>query len=88
MNDIQKSILEKLFEEGSVELKGVIKEIRKTHYIIECENFPYPLQSTIAGKMRKHRIRVTLGDHVKVKISKYDLKKGIITFREKNKPTS
>ncbi|PIY93045.1 MAG: translation initiation factor IF-1, partial [Candidatus Magasanikbacteria bacterium CG_4_10_14_0_8_um_filter_42_12] len=37
--------------------------------------------STIAGKMRKFRIRLGVGDEVKVEISTYDLTKGRITYR-------
>jgi translation initiation factor IF-1 len=35
----------------------------------------------LAGKLRRHRIRVTLGDHVTVSVSPYDPSRGLITFR-------
>ena len=38
----------------------------------------------IAGKMRKHYIRIIPGDRVKVELSPYDLTKGRITFRARN----
>ena len=34
--------------------------------------------------MRKHFIRIAVGDTVTVEISPYDLEKGRITFRHKN----
>lgn len=37
----------------------------------------------LCGKMRKHRIRVILGDRVDVGLSPYDMTHGIITFRHK-----
>ena len=37
----------------------------------------------ISGKIRKHYIRVLLGDRVKVELSPYDLTKGRITYRMK-----
>lgn len=37
----------------------------------------------ISGKIRKHNIRVLLGDTVKVELSPYDLTRGRITFRVK-----
>jgi translation initiation factor IF-1 len=37
----------------------------------------------LSGKMRKNRIRVVLGDTVKVAVSPYDASKGLITFRNK-----
>lgn len=33
------------------------------------------------GKMRQFRIKMVLGDRVKVEVSPYDLSKGRITFR-------
>jgi translation initiation factor IF-1 len=41
------------------------------------------LLCTLAGKMRMYRIRVLVGDKVKVEVSKYDLTKGRVTFRVK-----
>ena len=40
--------------------------------------------ATLCGKMFKHRIRVMLGDRVKVQLSPYDTSRGIISYREKN----
>jgi len=34
-----------------------------------------------AGKMRRYRIKVFLGDRVKVEVSPYDLKRGRIVYR-------
>jgi len=35
----------------------------------------------LSGKMRKHYIRILLGDRVRVELSEYDLKRGRITYR-------
>jgi translation initiation factor IF-1 len=37
-----------------------------------------------AGRMRKNRIRVLLGDRVKVEMSTYDLSKGRVVHRHKD----
>ncbi len=37
----------------------------------------------ISGKIRKHFIRILLGDRVTVELSPYDLTRGRIIFREK-----
>lgn len=37
----------------------------------------------LAGRMRRFRIKVLLGDRVRVELSPYDLSRGRITFREK-----
>jgi len=39
--------------------------------------------ATIAGKMKMYRIKVMLGDVVRVAVSKYDTARGRITFRER-----
>jgi len=39
--------------------------------------------ATLSGKMRKHKIRVVLGDVVKVSVSPYDPNRGRITFRKR-----
>ena len=36
----------------------------------------------ISGKMRKHFIRISVGDKVNVEMSPYDLEKARITFRQ------
>ncbi len=36
----------------------------------------------ISGKMRKHFIRISVGDRVRVEMSPYDLGKARITYRE------
>lgn len=35
----------------------------------------------ISGKMRKHFVRLTVGDRVRMEMSPYDLTKGRIVFR-------
>jgi translation initiation factor IF-1 len=37
----------------------------------------------LSGKIRKYRIRVLIGDRVRVELSPYDLNKGRITYRYK-----
>ena len=37
----------------------------------------------LAGKLRRHRIRVLPGDRVRIEISPYDLSRGRITYRLK-----
>ena len=37
-----------------------------------------------AGKMRKFRIRIVVGDQVRVELSPYDLSRGRIVYRARN----
>jgi translation initiation factor IF-1 len=42
----------------------------------------------LSGKMRKYYIRVLLGDRVLVELSPYDLTRGRITYRYKERPVT
>jgi translation initiation factor IF-1 len=39
--------------------------------------------ATMAGKLRRNRIKVMNGDRVSIELSPYDLTKGRITYRHK-----
>lgn len=39
------------------------------------------IQCTIGGRLRKHKINLTVGDLVKIKVSPYDLTRGFIVYR-------
>lgn len=43
------------------------------------------LLCSLAGKLKQHFIKLTVGDKVLLEISKYDTSKGRITYRLKNK---
>ncbi len=70
----------------AIEMYGVIKECYpNTTFLVECDN-GHELIAYLAGKMRRHYIRVLPGDYVLVEISPYDLSKGRITRRFKKDP--
>lgn len=67
--------------DDSLELNGVVREcFPNTTFRVELEN-GHELLAYLAGKLRKHYIRVLPGDHVLVHISPYDLTRGRITRR-------
>ena len=71
-------------KEDVIEAEGVVKQVLPaTMYRVELEN-GHEILSHISGKMRKHFIRIAVGDRVTVEISPYDLSKGRITFRHRN----
>jgi translation initiation factor IF-1 len=71
-------------KEESIEAEGVVKKVLPaTMYRVELEN-GHEILAHISGKMRKHFIRIAVGDKVTVEISPYDLEKGRITFRHRN----
>ncbi len=70
-------------KEDLLEFKGVVTEILpNAMFRVKLEN-DHEILAHAAGKMRKFRIRVLLGDSVTVEMTPYDLTKGRITFREK-----
>ncbi|HET7038530.1 MAG TPA: translation initiation factor IF-1 [Gemmatimonadales bacterium] len=71
-------------KEESIVLEGTVKEVLpNATFRVELEN-GHTVLATIAGKMRRFRIRVLQGDRVTVEVSPYDLSRGRITFRHKN----
>ncbi len=66
-----------------IELEGVITEtLPGTQFKVELEN-GHQIIAHVAGRMRKHYIRIVPGDRVKVELTPYDLTKGRITYRNK-----
>ncbi len=71
-------------KEDAIELQGTVTEVLpNATFRVLLEN-GHNVLATIAGKMRRHRIRVLAGDRVTVAVSPYDLSRGRITFRYKN----
>ncbi len=54
-----------------------------TMFRVELPN-KHVVLATISGKLRKHFIKITTGDMVKMEMSRYDLNKARITFRLRN----
>lgn len=70
-------------KEDILELDGtVVKVLPATMYRVKLES-GHEILAHISGKMRKHFIKITTGDKVKVEMSTYDLTKGRITYRHK-----
>jgi translation initiation factor IF-1 len=70
-------------KEELIEMKGVVTELLpNAMFRVMLENDHEVLGHT-AGKMRKNRIRVLVGDDVMVELTPYDLTKGRITYRFK-----
>ena len=68
-------------KEQHIEVEGRIHTVLPaTMFRVELENGHEILGHT-AGKMRKNRIRVLVGDEVLCELTPYDLTKGRITYR-------
>ena len=70
-------------KEEAIEIDGIVEDVLPgTTFRVHLANGHYVL-ATIAGKMRRFRIRVLAGDRVTLAVSPYDLTRGRITFRHK-----
>lgn len=64
-----------------IELRGTVEEV------LPGATFKIKLESGqtiighLAGKLRMHRIRIVVGDEVRVEFSPYDLTKGRVVYR-------
>jgi translation initiation factor IF-1 len=71
-------------KEEAIEVEGRVREaLANTQFRVELDLGGMVI-AHIAGKMRKHYIRIIPGDRVTVELSPYDLTRGRITFRDRN----
>ncbi len=47
---------------------------------IKCDNSVI-VRGVLSGRMKKHRIKVMVGDRIQVSVSPYDTTHGLITYR-------
>jgi len=72
-------------KEEAIQVEGTIVEpLPNAMFRVELEN-GHRVLAHISGKMRMHYIKILPGDRVTVELSPYDLTRGRITFRSKNK---
>ena len=72
-----------MVKEEAVEIEGVVTQaLANTQFRVKLEN-GHEVLAHVAGKIRKHFIRIVPGDRVRVEVSPYDLTKGRITYRER-----
>lgn len=75
-------------KEDQLEMEGTVTEtLPNTMFRVELDN-GHIVTAHISGKMRKNYIRILTGDRVTVEMTPYDLSKGRIKFRSKNKKPS
>jgi translation initiation factor IF-1 len=72
-----------LAKEDLLEFEGTVFEILPdARFRVRLDNGHETLAYT-SGKMKKHRIRVLVGDRVTVEMTAYDLTRGRLSFRHK-----
>lgn len=64
-----------------LEVRGTVDELLPgATFRVTLEN-GHEVIAHLSGKMRKFRIRIGVGDEVKIEMTPYDLTKGRITYR-------
>jgi translation initiation factor IF-1 len=70
-------------KEEALEVEGTVTQaLANTRFRVEIEG-GHIVMAHVAGRMRKHFIRIVPGDRVRVELSPYDLTKGRIVYRER-----
>ena len=65
----------------AVDMDGtVIDTLPNSQFTLRLEN-GHELLAYTGGRMRRFRIRILLGDRVKVEMSPYDLSRGRVSYR-------
>ena len=71
-------------KEDVIEMEGTVEEaLSNGMFRVKLEN-GHEVLGHLAGRMRRFRIKVLLGDAVRIELSPYDLSRGRITFRHKS----
>lgn len=64
-----------------IEFDGTVTEVLSGGKFRVMVDEDHEVLAHLSGKMRKHRIRVVLGDKVRVAVSPYDPNRGRVVFR-------
>lgn len=78
-------------KEASIECCGVVVEcLPNEQFMVRLDDTQHMIKAYIAGNMRKHQIRVLVGDRVTIEMTPYDMTQGRIRFRgiKTHAPTS
>jgi translation initiation factor IF-1 len=68
-------------EQDKITMEGTVTEaLPATQFRVELDN-GHEVLAYLSGKMRRHYIRILLGDRVTLEMSPYDLTRGRITYR-------
>jgi translation initiation factor IF-1 len=65
-----------------IELTGQVEEVLPGNmFRVRVDNMTTVLLCYMGGRLKQHKIRIILGDKVRVEVSPYDLTKGRVTYR-------
>jgi translation initiation factor IF-1 len=65
-----------------IELTGLVEEVLpNSTFRVKVDNVGQVVLCYVGGRLKQHKIKIILGDKVKLEMSPYDLTKGRITYR-------
>jgi translation initiation factor IF-1 len=65
-----------------IELNGTVEEVLPgSMFRVKIDNMEKIIVCYTGGKLKQHKIKIILGDRVKIEVSPYDLNKGRVTYR-------
>jgi len=67
--------------EDLVQMEGTVTEVRAGGNFEVTTGTQYKLLARLSGRIRRHHIRVVLGDRVTVAVSPYDATHGLVVYR-------
>ena len=71
-------------KEDSIPAEGtVVDKLPNALFKVRLEAGEHVVLAQVSGRIRKHSIRILLGDRVSVELSPYDLSRGRITYRHR-----
>jgi len=71
-------------KEDLIPAEGVIIDKEPNAFFkVRLNDSDHIVLAAISGRMRRHRIRILVGDRVSVEMSPYDLSRGRLTYRYK-----
>ena len=66
-----------------IQMEGVVTKVLGAGIMeIQCDN-DVTVMGRLSGRMKKHRIKVIVGDRIQISVSPYDTSHGLITYRVK-----
>ena len=65
-----------------IEITGAVEEVLpNATFRVKVTNMNHQILCYMGGRLKKNKIKIILGDQVKIEVSPYDLTKGRIVFR-------
>jgi translation initiation factor IF-1 len=69
-------------KEDLIEMTGVVNDVLPGNmFKVQIDDTTHELICYLGGKLKQHKIRVIMGDKVKIEVSPYDLNRGRVIYR-------